>query len=645
MAEHKSVRGELADDDRRDFTRAILRDLEALERMLASDAFERGVSRIGAEQELFLVDRACRPAPGALKMLDRLKDSHFTTELGLFNLEINADHQSLNGSGLRNLESQLSALYSKAHAAANDLGMDTVLVGILPTIDKHDLGRDNMVPNPRYKLLSGAMDNARVLPYDFSIRGTDELLFRHDSVMPEACNASFQVHLQIADPARFSHAYNVAQLVLAPVLALGTNSPLLFGRRLWAETRIPLFEQACDARPPTYQLREATARVFFGRQWLEGSIANIYRENIANFRALVGTDLHEDSLEALEKGRIPELRALRHHGGTIYRWNRPCYGISENGKPHLRIELRALPAGPSITDEVANGAFWLGLMSELVETIEHVPSRMSFEDAQNNFYAAARDGLGARMTWLDGERFHAKDLLLEKLLPLARAGLVRAQVDKADAERFMNIIERRVREEATGSNWSRRSYAAMPLSAPDGMRARALVSAMIARQAEGNVSAEWALAKYDDPSLEEGFVPSVAAAYAQTRFISVLPDDSLLHARTLLDWEGISHLAVEDRKGAFVGVIARDALEAYLADGTGREAEAVSALLPMPSVAIKPTTSMADAVALFHVHELGCLPIVEDDQLVGMLMRKDAESLDRSTSGGTPSTALGKRQK
>lgn len=618
MAEHKSVRGELEGEDRRVFTRAIHRDLEAFDAMLESRAFEEDVVRIGAEQELFLVDRAYRPAAGALKMLDRLQDSHYTTELGLFNLEINADHQPLSGHGLARLEEQMTTLFKQASAAARQLEMHTVLAGILPTIDKHDLGRDNMVPNPRYKLLSGAMDNARIHPYDFSIRGADELLLRHDSVMVEACNASFQVHLQIAQPSRFAHAYNVAQLVIAPVLALGTNSPLLFGRRLWAETRIPLFEQACDARPPTFQLREATARVFFGRNWLVGPITNIYRENIAHFRALVGTDLKEDSLETLASGRIPELRALRHHGGTIYRWNRPCYGISENGKPHLRIELRALPAGPTITDEVANAAFWLGLMTELTETIEDVPSQMSFEDAQENFYAAARDGLAARFRWLGGKAVLAKDLLRDVLLPKARAGLLRAGVAPEDVAKYIDILERRISHDATGSNWSTRSFSAMPHAAPPGLRARALVAGMISRQDRDGVSADWKNATLEEAEGDSGATDSVAATYAETRFVTVLPDDSLGHTESLLAWETLSHIAVEDRLGMFVGVIAAASLADALGKGA-RKDDAVSSLLPDPPVTAAPTMPIADARALMHTLGIDCLPLVQDGQLIGLL--------------------------
>ena len=248
--EHKQTSGALEGTARRTFMRAVLNDLRALEKMVAENAFERGVSRIGAEQEMFLVDGAYHPAPGVLKILEKIDDPHYTTELGIFQIEANADPQPFGGRGLRDMEAQLTALFIKVRELAAVLGYQVVLTGILPTILKSDLGLHNMVPNPRYMTLNRAMNEARGEAFDFSIKGIDELVVKHDSVMVEACNASFQVHLQLAQPERFPHFYNLSQFLLAPVLAVGVNSPVLFGRRLWAETRIALFEQACDIRTP-----------------------------------------------------------------------------------------------------------------------------------------------------------------------------------------------------------------------------------------------------------------------------------------------------------------------------------------------------------------------------------------------------------
>ncbi len=237
--------------------------------------------------------------------------------------------------------------------------------------------------------------------YELHIKGTDELRVRQDSVMAEACNASFQVHLQVS-PAEFANLYNVAQLLAGPVLACATNSPVLFGKRLWAETRIALFEQSVDTRRPGRHLRERSPRVTFGTGWVRDSVAELYREDITRHRPVLAPDDYDDPFEAMAEGRPPNLSALLLHTGTVWRWNRACYGVS-NGIPHLRIENRVLPSGPSTVDEVANAALWLGLM-RAVGTLHHDVSRlMEFEQARANLVAAARQGLAAHLTWLDGE--------------------------------------------------------------------------------------------------------------------------------------------------------------------------------------------------------------------------------------------------
>ena len=412
---HKEVGADHEGAKRREFMHAILADLRALERMLREGKFETGVRRIGAEQEMFLIDKAWAPAPGSLKMIEKLQDSHFTTELGLFQLEANADPQHIGGDGIAKLERQLTELVDKARGAASELGLYTILIGILPTLRKSDLGLDNMVPSPRYRALNKAMNDLRGGAFEFSIKGLDELIIKHDSVMLEACNASFQAHLQV-DPAEFARMYNLAQVLAAPIMSISCNSPLLFGRRLWAETRIALFRQAVDTRAHTHHMRESEARVSFGTRWVKSSVTEIFQEDIARFRTLVGSDLDEDPIAVLDRGGIPQLKAMRLHNGTVYRWNRACYGIMD-GVPHLRIENRVMPSGPSVIDEVANSAVWFGLMLEMAATEEDVTKRIDFDQAGANFYTAAREGMGATFTWLDGEDIAASHLMLNRLEP------------------------------------------------------------------------------------------------------------------------------------------------------------------------------------------------------------------------------------
>jgi CBS domain-containing protein len=627
---HKKIDGALSGEGRREFMRAVLTDLRALDRLLTEGRFERGVSRIGAEQEMFLVDHGCHPAPAALKLLERVQDTHFTTELGLFQIEMNADPQPFAGRGLHQMETQLSSLLDKARVACASMDVEPVLVGILPTIEKTDLGLHNMVPNPRYMTLNLAMNAERGVAYDFSIKGIDELNVKHDSVMVEACNASFQVHLQLAEPERFAHFYNVAQLLLAPTLAIGTNSPVLFGRRLWSETRIALFEQACDIRTPAHHLRDRAARVSFGKSWLRGSVLDLYKENIARFRALVGTDLGDNALDSLNRGEIPELRALRLHNGTVYRWNRPCYGISDSGKPHLRIELRILPSGPTVADEVANAAFWLGLMSEVGHTLEDVPARMDHDHAQANLYAAAREGLSARFTWLDDEEVLAQPFILDRLLPMAKAGLDRGGVDPEDSARYLGIVEQRVRSLRTGSRWMLQSLAGMKERGSAGERLTALVAATIARQKTDRVVSEWERARLDEVVGEKKSYQRVSQ-YMTTDIFTVQPDDPVELVADLMSWERIRHVPVEDGSGKLVGLVTYRAVMRHLAErakGAGigtrtTENTSVSEIMRTNVVTVTPDTTTLDAIAMMRRFRIGCLPVVQDGHIVAVITEED----------------------
>ncbi len=608
------------------YMRALLADVRALERMLAEGMFEQGVSRIGAEQEMFLVDRAFNASPSALKVLEQLDDPHFTTELGLFNLEMNTDPQPLEGEGLSRMEAQIGALYGLVERAAAALEVQPVITGILPTLARTDLALDNIVPNPRYLTLNRVMTAARGEGYDISIKGLDELVAKLDSVMFEACNASFQVHLQVDEPARFGHVYDVAQLVIAPALAVSANSPTLFGKRLWAETRIALFEQSCDVRTRALHARDDSARVSFGKRWIEDGAAEIFKENITRFRPLVGIVENEDAIATLDAGKIPLLRALRLHSGTVYRWNRPCYGISENGRPHLRIELRALPSGPSVVDEVANAAFWLGLMKELSATVENLSGRLEFDQAQANFYAAAREGLAARFTWLDGEDVIAQPFILDRLLPIAEAGLARARVADADAKRYLEVIDKRVRTLRTGAQWALRSLAGMHARGPGGERLAALVAATIARQGTGRPVAEWERARLDEiPTRRTGYAK--VFQYMQTDLVTVRPEDPIELAGEIMSWERLRHLPVEEEGGKLVGVITMRGVLRCLTSrgklGVPPEKASVADVMRRDPVTVTPDTSTLEAIGLMRRHRIGCLPVVQEGRIVAMVMEED----------------------
>ncbi|MFQ5720243.1 MAG: hypothetical protein ACE5IK_11910, partial [Acidobacteriota bacterium] len=386
-------------EDRRRFVKRLIDDVHALDQMIQDDVFETGTHRIGAEQEMFLADNSGRPLCAALEVLDAIDDSHFTTELALFNLELNLDPLDFSRDCLGQIERDLTRRLRQAEVAAGKCGAHIVLTGILPSLRKSDMAVDNMTPLPRYAALNHSANLLRGGPRHFRITGVDELNLTHDSVMLESCNASFQVHYQVS-PHDFVPLYNASQAFAAPLLAAAANSPLLFGHRLWQETRIALFEQAVDTRR-TGTDRRFHPRVQFGQQWLRGSVVELYREDISRFRTLMSNVDDEDPFACLRRGELPRLLALRLHTGTVWRWNRACYGVLD-GKAHLRIENRVLPSGPTVADEVASAALWLGLMAAEEADPTRFASVMEFESAKENFIAAARHGLSGQFEWIGG---------------------------------------------------------------------------------------------------------------------------------------------------------------------------------------------------------------------------------------------------
>ena len=426
MGEHK-VEQELDEQKEQMFMKALLDDLGALDYMLDHDLLETGVRRVGAEQEMFLVDENFRPAPVSVEVLKDANDPRLTTEIARFNLEANLTPLDLSGNCFSQMESELNEVIGKARASANHFGAEVLLAGILPTLKKSDLTLDNLTPAPRYQQLNDSVIRLRGGPFSIHIKGLDEINFTHDNIMVESCNTSFQIHFQVS-PKEFAPLYNLAQAITAPVLAAAVNSPLLFGHRLWQETRLALFQHSTDARSVSQQGRSHPTRVSFGDRWLSKSVLELFQEQIARFRLIMINEIGENPLSVLARGEIPQLNALRMHNGTIWPWNRACYGVT-NGIAHLRIENRALPSGPTVLDEIANTAFFVGLMLSLTEEYGEVAKLMPFDDAKANFFAAARHGLNAQFNWVDGKTHAASTLILDHLLPLANQGLKQANVD------------------------------------------------------------------------------------------------------------------------------------------------------------------------------------------------------------------------
>lgn len=612
-----------SDDELRAFMKAILADVHALERMLDEDRFETGIRRIGAEQEMFLLDRAGRAWNGAEQMMNALSHEQFTYELAQFNLECNLKPQVFGGRCLSTMEDELVGLLELARRAAHDQGGGIVLSGILPTLRRSDLSLDSMVQNPRYLALNNAMAQLRGGDFEFRIKGVDELEMTHDNVMLESCNASFQVHFQVG-PKEFAKLYNTAQAITAPVLAASTNSPVLLGRRLWRETRVALFQQSVDSRSAAHQLRGRRPRVDFGDGWVRDSVLEIFREDIARFRVMLASDLDEDPAAVLDRGGVPDMTALRLHNGTVYRWNRPCYGISD-GKPHLRIEARAFPSGPSPLDEMATAAFYFGLMAAVSHEFDDISKVMSFDDARGNFVAAARLGLQANLTWLHGREYGAQELILDVLLPMARAGLEQAGLDGDDIERYLGVLGERCRRGRTGARWQLDSLSAMGEKGTKEQRMTALVRALQARQETPDPVHCWELA---DTGEFEGWRDSYAQVgqFMTTDLFTVHPEDVVDLAASLMDWRHIRHVPVEDNDGNLVGLVSHRSLLRMVGKGmrgAERAPVPVKDIMIADPICVTPTTPTLEAIEHMRTHRIGSLPVVEDGRLVGIITERD----------------------
>jgi len=608
-------------DDLRTFMRALLEDVRALETMIERGLFETG-RRIGAEQEMFLVDRAQRPVNRALAVLERLQPSEsFTTELGLFNLECNLAPLDLGGDCLSGMERELDEHLRAVRGAAEAEGVGVVLTGILPTLEKRHLGLESMTPNPRFYQLNHVMRELRGGEFRTYIKGADELQTTHDNVMLEACNTSFQIHFQVS-PEEFAKLYNVAQVVTGPVLAAAVNSPLLLRHRLWKETRVALFQQSLDTRSVAHTARGGRMRVSFGDDWVRESVLEIFKEDVARFRVLVATELDESPLEMLERGEIPSLKALRLHNGTVYRWNRPCYGVAGN-KPHLRIENRVLPAGPSVVDEVANAALFFGLMCALADEHEDVTKIMPFDNARENFIAAARYGLGAQFEWIGGKTYRAEDLLLHDLLPLARAGLRQRSIDEADIDRYMGVLEERVKSGRTGARWALDSLEGMSEGNRSHDNMRALTAAMGDNQLTARPVHEWPLAVAGGAEEARESYRYISQIMT-TDLFTVHPEDLVDLAASVMDWEHLRHVPVEDAEGSLVGLVTHRHLLRMVSSGPrdGRPMAVREIMTPSPLTA-DPNMSCRDAIALMRRNRVGCLPVVNDGRLVGIVTESD----------------------
>ena len=437
-------------EDRRRYREKVRRSLDALARMLREQLFEDSPAHVGQEIELNLVDAEAMPSMRNAEVLDAIADPAWGVELGQFNLEINVPPRRLAADALAELEQVIRDDLNAGDEKARGTGTRVVMIGILPTLRKADVHPGNLSASDRFRVLNEQIFATRGEDMRIAIDGAEKLRTHTGSITPEAACTSLQLHLQVS-PESFANYWNAAQAAAAVQVALGANSPFLFGKRLWHETRIPLFEQATDTRPVELKEQGVRPRVWFGERWIT-SVFDLFEENLRYFPALLPICSGEDPLAMLDGGACPSLAEMSLHNGTVYRWNRPVYALVD-GKPHLRVENRVLPAGPSVADVLANAAFYYGLVRMLAEAQRPVWTQMSFAAAGENLHEAARRGLDASLYWPGLGEVPAADLVLRRLLPLAREGLRQWGVNPAHADRLLGFIEQRCITGQTGAAW------------------------------------------------------------------------------------------------------------------------------------------------------------------------------------------------
>lgn len=614
-----SVKSFANQDAKHKFLSLLLQDVEVLDMMLQRKLFESDPIRIGAEQELAVMFNNLSPSASSQDILDICTDEHVTSEIAQYNLEINLDPFVLEGDCFRQTETQLQYLLNKVRGLAKECGQKILLTGILPTINRDHLDKSYMMPYDRYHLISDLMRHQRGSNFEIHIHGTDEFIAQLDSVLFEACNTSFQLHLQIrAD--EYVDQYNWAQQISGPVLAGMVNSPLLLGRALWHETRIALFRQSLDTRTAFNHLRDKQARVFFGNHWLRNSVSMLFKENIARFPQIITKDIDENSMDQLLAGQAPALRALRIHNGTVYNWNRPCYGRSGN-LPHLRIENRYIPSGPSVKDEIANFAFWIGLMKGMPQRYTDFYQREPFEYAKDNFYRAARTGLQTIMHWF-GKEIPAQKLILDELLPMAAQGLSAEKVNSEDINEYLGIIQKRIEKGITGAQWQLDNFNKLKQSYGADSSLKILTKGMYELQQTNEPLHEW------PEQLHHKYHMNITAdepvsQIMNTDLFTVQEEESLSMVKAIMDWHSIRHIPIENKEGNLVGIVSAK----YLDNFDESQPTTIGNIMVTDIISVARDCPISTCSKMMKEHKIGCLPVMRDGKITGMITDTDLRNL------------------
>ena len=611
--------------DRKDFVLHLLNDIEAFEFMIQNNLFETGIQRVGAEQEICIVDKDFRPSTKALEILEKINDTHYTTELALFNLEINLDPFELKDTCFSDIEQQLTTLLEKGHKVADDIENNKlILTGILPTLRKKDLDFKNMTPFKRYKTLNKVLKKIRGDDFKLHILGIDELILRHESILFEACNTSFQVHLQIS-PEEAIDKYNWSQAIAGPLLSIMTNSPLLLGKELWSETRIALFQQSVDLRNVTHFSREQKPRVSFGNNWVKDSILELYTDDISRYPPLVTSNFDENSMESVKKGIMPKLKALNLHNGTLYKWNRLCYGVHEN-TAHLRIENRYIPSGPSVKDEIANALLWVGVMQGMPKQYEEIWRKMPFRDARGNFINAARTGIDTYFNWF-GKGISAKKLMENILIPMAKEGLLKSNIDESEIDYYLGIIQKRIDTTTTGSKWLIRNKRELRKKVSNYEANVILTEHIYLNQQSDKTVSEWETVVFHENKSDKKY-DKVYKIMSTSLFV-IHENDLLKLVFKIMEWKQIHHIPVVDKHNKIVGVIEKIQLEKLDFSSRKVKNKIAKNIMNIDFDVTHPETSYEEAKELIINTKNTCVVVLKEDKLVGILTKSDLDKIEK----------------
>lgn len=601
--------------DRANYIHHLLNDIKALDIMIDKGMFEEGPLRVGAEQEFCLVNKNFLPESKSMELLKAIDDTHFTTEMGNYNLEINLDPLKLQKDCFSKLHKQLDALLAIAKKAATKKGVNIVLTGILPTLSVNNVDEQNLTNIERYSVLNQAIKSHRKQSFNIHIKGVDELNLLHDSVMLESCNTSFQMHLQL-NPRGFVDNYNWAQAIAGPILSICANSPILFGKELWSETRIALFTQSIDTRANSYLLNEKQSRVSFGNSWQTGTVTDIFKDNISRFRSFITTDFTKDSVDMIQNNQTPRLHALRLHNGTVYPWNRVCYG-EINGKPNLRIENRYIPSGPTTTDEIANMMFWVGVMLGKPKKYNNIHTLWDFKDVKTNFFNAARYGMATQFYW-NGGYISSYNLILNELLPMAYKGLYKAGIYPKDAEYYLKVLKDRAKG-TNGSEWIIRNYRQLQKTHRPFEAAQVLTANMYEKQEKGYPVSIWGKVNEGDEWLLKK--QRVVKHIMSSDIFSVSKNDSIELVVNIMKWKNIHHMPVISSDRELLGLISWTDVKVFL--NTIKQNTSVQHIMKTDIITVDEYTPLDEAKKIMSDNAIGSLPVVNQNKLVGLITHND----------------------